>query len=469
MTMRNAHIRSHGGTGLSLVFLLYACVRLTAYFIPSDTVPGIVMDYACAALLLLLVGLSFASLKVGARRVLVVLGMAGTILLIHARAPLSTWVNAILSNGNLLAMFILVPMISMPFYYEDYQKELENLARLRMRNVFTFLLLVAVSTHVMSVIISIGASLIIFDLLSPYAKLYGAEDPFLRTLSRAYNSSGFYSPAWASVLVYSVLPEVSWVRVIPVGILFTVLFLGLHFLLLFLETRRHPDRYPDIEPEEGISLRTGKLYTMLALAVLMILSIVLISRLTDWDLMICVSVASVLFPLLCALFQRKMPAYADRISIYYRKDVPKVKGQIALFMMAGFFGKALSVSGAGKLIAGCIPESLAAWPVLMIAVLMLVLILPSLAGIHPAATGSALLGALTPAAVGLPPYSFALAILVGWLLTIMVAPYSASALIFSGLTGKSNYHCSIGINWAFALLCIAVFSVLISLIGPLMA
>ena len=104
----------------------------------------------------------------------------------------------------------------------------------------------------------------------------------------------------------------------------------------------------------------------------------------------------------------------------------------------------------------------------MVAALMLMLILPSLIGVHPAATGTALVAALTPAAVGLSNYTFTLAIIVGWLLTIMVAPYSASALLFASLTGKNHYHTSIGINWGFGLICLVVFSLLISVIGPVM-
>ena len=122
----------------------------------------------------------------------------------------------------------------------------------------------------------------------------------------------------------------------------------------------------------------------------------------------------------------------------------------------------------GELLAGYLPTWLAAYPPLMVAALMLMLILPSLIGVHPLAPGTALLAALTPAAVGLSTYTFGLSIIVGWLLAILVGPFSAAALLLASLTGKSNYHVSIGINWAFTLVCLVVFSLLIALVGPML-
>ena len=450
-------------TVLNLSFLLFAVLRLQNYFFP---IPA--LKYLSAVLLVGIVLITIPTMGKGTRRVLVTLFVVGTALLIYAKVPLETWVNSILKNGNLLALFVLVPMISAPFYYEDYQSELSNLAKMRMHSVLSFLLLVAVANHILSVIVSIGSVLVTYSLLAPYASLYKAEKPFLTTLSRSYNSSGFWSPAWASVIVYSAVPNVEWVRVIPVGIAMSVLFLAIHFAGLFVETRRYPDRYPDIHADPGTVLDKKKLTTMLILAICMILTIVVINVVTGWDLMITVCIASLVFPLGAALFQKKMPEYKAGLDDYYHKQLQKVKGQVALFMMSGFFGNALSVSGVGELLARCLPDWLTAYPPLMIAALMLILILPSLIGVHPAATGTALVAALTPAAVGLSNYTFSLAIIVGWLLTIMVAPYSASALLFASLTGKNHYHTSIGINWGFGLICLVVFSLLISVIGPVM-
>ena len=448
---------------LSACILVFAGLRLIGYFVPFMP-----LTYFTAALLAAIVLWSVPLMKRATQIVLLVLSVAGVSLLLYAHASFETWAAAVLANGNMVMLLMLVPMISAPFFYEDYQSALKSFAEIRMRNVMSFLLLISVCTHVLAVIVSIGAVMIIYELMEPFARMYRAEKPFLTTVSRAYNSSGFWSPAWASVIVYSAYPDVRWVKVIPVGIAFTVLFILLHLAGAYLETRRHPDRYPDIAPDPGVTLDSKRLTRMLLLAVCMIGSIILVNVTTGWDLMISVSVVSLLFPLIVALVQNRKRQYRAQMKLYYDVQIVKSRDQVALFMLSGFLGKALAVSGVGQLLSGLLPPFLTGYPALMVAALMLLLILPGMAGVHPAATGSAMLAAFSPAALGLTHYTFALAMLVGWLLTIMMAPYSATGLLLSSLTGKNNYYTSIGINWAFCIVCIAVFSPLIALVGPLM-
>lgn len=448
---------------LNIAILAFAALSLALYFVD---VPA--LRYIAAGVLIFANIATFPQLTRGTQLVLAVLFGIGAFLLIRSGASFDVWLDAILSNANLITLLILVPMISSPFYYEDYQSELANLAKLRMHSVLSFLLLVSVVNHVLSVIISVGAVMIVYDLLSPYAKLYKAEKPFLTTVSRSYNSSGFWSPAWASVIVYSAVKGVEWIKVIPVGIVMTCIFLAMHLFSIYVETRRYPDRYPKVEAEEGTKLDGKKLGRMLLVTLAMILAIVLLNVVTKWDLMVTVSIVALLFPFLVARVQHKMHAYEQLMGVYYRAQVPKVCSQAALFMLSGFFGRALSVSGMGELFVKLLPEWLIGSTPLMVGALMILLILPAMAGVHPAATGTALVTSITPAALGLTSYTFGLAIIVGWLFTIMMAPYSATALMLSSLTGKNNYYVSIGINWAFTIVGVIVFSLLIAVIGPLM-
>ena len=58
-----------------------------------------------------------------------------------------------------------------------------------------------------------------------------------------------------------------------------------------------------------------------------------------------------------------------------------------------------------------------------------------------------------PAALGLSNYTFALAMLLGWVIGMMVAPFSGVALILSGVTGKNSFENSVMLNWKFAIQC----------------
>lgn len=445
------------------MLILYALMRIFDSFVPSMPV-----KYACAAILVTITILTLPSMKRSAQIVFFVLALAGSALLIVAKADFDTWIKALLKNGDLLLLFICVPMIAGPFYYEDYQSELKHLAEKRMQNMMGFLVLVAILSHFLGVILSVGAIIIIYELLSPFGKLYNADGPFLKTMHRGYCSAGFWSPAWASVIVYSAFPDVKWVRMIPLGILLGALFNLLSLGSLYIEAKRHPGRYPDIRPSTDVKVDKRKLIVMLVLMVTMILSIVIVYTATKWSLMLSVTVVSLLFPIAAALIQGHLPEYGREMKKYYNVQLPKVNSQIAVFMMAGFLGYALSVSGAGNLLVSLLPNWLIAYPPLMIAAIMMLVTVPTFVGVHPAATGTALVASIAPAAVGLTNYTFSLAILTGWLLATMMGPFSAVSLLLSSYTGKNNYALSIGSNWKFCLLCLVVFSLLISVVGPLM-
>lgn len=448
---------------LNIVTLLFIGLRLINYFFVATG-----LQVASAVLLILIAVGSLPGMK---RQTMIIMGsllIVGVVLLSVSGAGPSTWLVAILKNANLVVLLALVPMISAPFYYEDYQGELKHLAKARMRSVLSFLMLVSLFEHVLGVIISIGAVMIVYELMEPFSKLYKAEEPFLKTISRSYNSSGFWSPAWASVVVFSLYPDVKWVKVIPVGILFALLFNGINIAGVAMEKRRFPDRYPDIAPEPGESVNGKRLLGMLLLIVSMIAAIVLLNTLAGWDLMLAVSVVSILFPMASALLTRKLPAYREQMRKYYRVSMLKGRETLALFMLSGFLGKALDVAGVGKWLAALLPEWLVAFPPLLIAAIIVLMILPSFIGVHPAATGTALLAALSPEALGLSHYTFALTILTGWLMTIMLAPFSATGLLLAGYTGRNSYSTSVGMNWRFGIVCLVVFSLLIGWVGPWM-
>ena len=448
---------------LRQAIIAFALLRLINYFLSLPP-----LNYLSAIFLALIMLRALPKLDKPTALVVTGLFLIGSVLLIRSRSPWEIWIDALLKNADLVTLFICVPMMSMPFFYEDYQSELKTLVQTRMQNILGFCLLVSVCVHFLAVLISVGAMAIMYELMHPYAELYRSEDTFLRSLTRAYNASGFWSPAWASMIVLNAQLRVPWVSLIPVGLAFSAIFIGLDMGGIFLRQRLHPDDYPRLQAEEGARVEWRKLRIMVILAVALIGMIILLNLVTPWDLLIIVPIVSIAFPLLSALLQRHLPEYGAGVVNYYRNSLLKVQGQCALFTAAGFLGKALDVSGMGALLPKLLPQFLTVYPTLMIAAIMLLLILPSLVGIHPAAAGTALVLAVTPASLGLSLMTFSLTVLAGFLIAIMVSPFSANILMIAGLTGRPSWSISLGLNGKFGLLALVLFSILISLIGPLL-
>ena len=450
-------------TFLRLTVIVFAVLSLVNYFWQQPAV-----NYACALLLLLIILQAWPKLDRITGLVVGCLFLLGGVLLVWSGASLELWVSSLLKNANLATLFICVPMMSLPFFYEDYQSELKVVVQTRMQHILGFCFLVAVCTHFLAVLISVGAMMVMYELMHPYADLYKDQDTFLCTLTRAYNSSGFWSPAWASMIVLNSQLAVPWVSLIPIGLAFSVIFLGLDLGGIYLRDKLSPGRYPRLKAEEGVTVDWRKIRIMVLLAAALIGSIIVLNLVTPWDLLIIVPLVSVFFPIAAALLQKHGKEYKAGMQGYYKKSLLKVQSQCALFTAAGFLGKALDASGVGELLPQLLPDFFIHYPVLMVGAVMLLLILPSLIGVHPAATGTALVLAVTPASLGLDLMTFCLTILTGWLIAIMVSPFSANNLMLSGLTGRSSWSISLGLNLKFGLLSFVVFSLLISLIGPLL-
>ncbi len=150
---------------------------------------------------------------------------------------------------------------------------------------------------------------------------------------------------------------------------------------------------------------------------------------------------------------------------YYDKSVLKVQNQVALFVAAGFLSKALEYSGVGAMIPKLLPTWMYQYPILLVCSIMLLMIVPSLVGVHPVATGTALVTTIVPASIGLTDLAFAFTILVGWSFTILISPFSAASLIVGGLLNRSPWEVSIGLNGIFGLFNVLFFSILIGLLN----
>ena len=448
---------------LRISMLVFALLRAINFFYVSVPLQAV---SACIMLAVMIVSLPKLN-KMTRNVILVMLGI-GVVLMAVSGATAKQWLIALLKNGNLVMLLTMAPLLSAPFFYEDYQSELKTLAQVKMQNLIPFLVLLSIASHFLGILVSIGAVIIVYDLLHPFGKLYNAENEFVTTITRSYSSSGFWSPAWASVIVYSAYPNVHWIKVVPVAILFAVIFNAVSIGSFAFKVRKNPERYPRLTPPEGAKVNTKKIVTMIVLFLGMIGTIIFIDAVTDWDLMLVVPAAAITFPLIAALVQNKWPAYGRGIGNYYNKSLMKIPMQVALYAAAGFLGKAMDISGVGALIPKLLPAAFTSFPPLMIISIVLMMVLPALVGIHPVATGTAMVAALVPSALGLTDYTFCLAILFGWIMGVMISPFSSQTLILAGDTGRSNLDISIGSNWKFCLFCTVLFAFLISWIGPMM-
>ncbi|MBF4695051.1 hypothetical protein ISU02_18275 [Fusibacter sp. Q10-2] len=420
-----------------------------------------ILSYITCILLILILCKSIPTLpKTSLLSVGGLLGI-GMALLWGANAPLQIWIKAITQSANLVTLFICTPMISIPFYYDRYQDELVSIVKSRISNPITFCALVFFCTHILGVILSIGAITIIYDLMIPLARLYKAEDAFLGTVLCAYCASGFWSPAWASMLTVTTATHIPWIQLIPIGIVFSLIYAAIALALLALKSRSKSHVFHPLVLDKTLIVDWKKIRIMLTLTVSLILSIILMNLFTDWNLLMIISIIAVLFPIACALIQRYAKAYKQGMKTYYKVSLNRIHGQVSMFTAAGFLGIALQNYGINDLVKTLTPHWLTAYPIWMCMAIILAIILPSLIGIHAVVTGTAIATIIVPSAIGLSVFTFALTVITGWLLAIMLSPFSATSLLGANYSGKTSFEVSLGLNGIFGFIIVLVFSVLI--------
>lgn len=442
---------------------VYACLHVLNYFFPTILFfgPSIVVLFY----ILIQAMRTMPRLNVAICGGLFLLGL---LLMIYGGAPIERWIEGLTRNGLLIALFVCSPMLHLPFSYEDYQLELKNVAKSYMHTMIPFYFLIAVPTHIFAALTGFAAFAIMYNLFLETSRLYNSEEIFIASLARSYSTSGFWGTSWVSVMLVVNELGIPWYKIIPVGMIFTVVSIGINLISIKIKMIKDPGRYPRLSPEKDTVVHWRRVFMMLFLAVVTVLIILVINIRTGWKLLAIVPLVAFFFPALVALFQKKIPEYKSGLHHYYEKSLFKSKNEVTLFTAAGFLATALDVSGVSQKIPELIPEVLTSYPPLLIAALMLLIIIPGMIGIHPVATGTTLVAAIVPASIGLSVPTFAWTIICAWLLSNLLSPFSALNLTLAGLSNRSSWSISLGLSWKYVVVCLAIYSVMVSIIGPLL-
>lgn len=418
-------------------------------------------------LLLIIVIPALPSMPLTNKRISLGLILVGALFLISNQATLQMWLIAIAKNAGLVALLLTVPLIRLPFFYDNYIDELKHFSQKYMKNVWTFCLLIFIISHILGVTIMIGAIPLVYTIFIDNARMYNAEKLFLAAMLQGYMTAGFWSPSWSSVPIISSNLPVTWLNIIPYSIFFALISMSLSLFLIFIKIRKNPSHYKILLTDEIIKINWHHILTMLFLSISLITAIIVISYITSWNVLIIIPIIAFAFPIITAFIQNKKEKCIEGLKNYYHTSLFRSKNEIVLFASAGFLGKSLELAGIDRYITKFLPSQLSQYPFIIIAFLLLVMVIIALGGIHPVVTGSALISAISPATIGLSPMVFSLTMLFGWALSIMISPFSAVSLMVSGFTGKPSWDISLKINGPYGFILLFLLSALLAVLTNL--
>ena len=425
--------------------------------------------------LILAVILSFIATKGSTRMIAAVLFIVGAFLLFYTQAPLDVWEKALLENGYLLAMFIMVPLISLPVRYGGYNESLEALFDRFGNSKSRFYGLVSVMTAFLGVLVSIASVPLPCEVAR--SSHFAANARILATaLSRGFITCLFWAPTTATIALSLQLTGANWLSVLPLGLLFAIIagFIGwimttirenliarrsqlntslsknkndTHIDANLNSSSLHPSKYEvtSHQPHSGVFDRK-KIIELVLFSVLYIVAVMLVGQCLRISIIVAVALMSILIPIIWMVAIKRVTLFKQKVKDeYVAVKLPNVKGQMILFTAAGVLASGISYSGVGEMAVTTLLQITNGGALEATILVMILALVCSAFGVHPLVYTTVIGGSLTAAQLGVSPVYMALLLAMGWALGNAVCPTSANSIAVSQLVERSPFK--LALNW----------------------
>ena len=442
-------------------------------------------------LLVVVLILSFLAAKGTSRLIAIVMFLVGAGLLVFAQASLHDWEDALQENAFLIAMFIMVPLISIPVRHGGYLESLRYLFTQHADTKGRYYGLVSIMASFLGVLVSIASVPLTYEVAR--AGRFSKNTRLLGTaLSRGFATCLIWSPTTATAALALSLTGANWLAFAPAGIACCFIAGAVGWLMVEasgLKKRRKPakaregkdaeaaiaheptnddehaattgvgmraietqgsdpeaDNSPDPENPAEAKLDVRKLAELIVFSIAFIGVVMAVAHLCSISVIVSVALVSLVFPILWMACIKSLPTLHVQIgNEYIAQKLPQVKGQIILFTAAGVLAAGIGASGIGTLLVQNLMQ-LIGHDVLVLTVLVLVLgVIVAGIGVHPIVYTAVIGGSLVASQVGVTPEYLALLLCVTWALGNAACPTSANTIAVSQLVDCSPFKLSW--NW----------------------
>lgn len=415
--------------------------------------------------LMLMVGviaLSFAA-STGSSRVIGILLFASSIaLLLHSQAPLDVWKQALRENSYLIAMFVLVPLLSIPVQHGGYGESLREVFVRYANTDSRYYALVSSMAAFVGVLISIAAVPLTYEVSRASGCNYD-EKLLASALSRGFITCMIWAPTSATIALVVQLTGVDWVAFFPFAIACALIAGAVGFLMTFVRDEAAKASSDEAEAPAG-KIDAGKVVELSAFAFLLVVSVAATSQLGGLSAIVVVAMASLVFPVAWMAAIGRLPTYAREFrGDYFNNKLPQSKNQIVLFAGAGFFAQSIGYSHLGDALVGSLLHMTGQSVLLLTVAIIGITLATSAVGIHPIAVVAVVGGAMGASQWGVSPTYLALVLSISWAMGNALCPASANVVAVSDMVGQSPIKVSLRWNGPYVLVATAVLVLVLTM------
>lgn len=438
-----------------LVTTLYAILFLVNVFVKSN-----ILTWATAILLLVIYFLGFCIMNKTNRMVIGVLAILGAVLLVVYKVDVNGWLAAIRKSASTIALIYFASILSMPFFYKPYQAELKNVCEKYIPSPTVFLILSGFVAFFLGFYMSMAAIPVIYALLGDISKEYKCHRAFLMTIcagnaliiaAAPSTGAGVALPAYG--ISYTEMLRVGF----PLAILLTVI------AAIVNATTAKKEGAVNREKNTSIEVKWSNIGMLVFIFLLLTGLILCIDNFTNINILAGVSLMALPFALIFAVVQGKMDVFKKRLSGYWDKGMLKNPNTMTILGIGGFVGEGLKRVGAINSFFEFL-ASQSSIALILPLLIMLIAVLTSVIGVHPAAMGATLAAIVKPELLGVTPVCAAMIVLIGWSISLAVSPFSAVTNLTSAQSGEDIWTFTAGKAVKWAAVCLIVATVLIDVL-----
>lgn len=410
-------------------------------------------QWLAAFLVFLFIVLSITSLKGMVARLMGLLSMLSLLLLIGQEQWLTVLKEGALINLTVVAIFVLTPVLGIPFRTGGYIESLRSVLFKKRNSVSFFYISTALLTHLLGSIINVGAISINYYLSS--ASNVRSNRLIANALNRGFAGAVAWSPYFAAMALVISQLQIKWTSIALYAAGFSLLSFFIGFLLEWRVMQAESERLHQMKTEEPTPPdRTNNRQSLIELAFLFVstMSIVLlIEHFTPFNMILSIALTAVVFPAVWSFLKGTMPLYKEELQKHVFVTLRNLNQEISLFLTAGIFSAAFVSSKWSGLIVSLFSSLFGDSPVLMTITLSLIIIGTAMGGLHPIVIVTILLTSIDPAELHFSIHYFALALLGSWSISNVLSPATAvNNLIAFSLKEKLS-NIAIRWNWLYGL------------------
>ncbi|MFC0273299.1 hypothetical protein ACFFIX_18000 [Metabacillus herbersteinensis] len=397
---------------------------------------------------------------------LVLLFLAVGLMLYHNASP-QEWLQAMRVNITLVALFLFAPLLGIPVRTGGYVEALKIVLSRKMNDPHFFFLGSKLLTHVLGVVINIGSVSIVYQLMK--ASTIKTPRLMANAINRGFISSIFWSPYFSAMaLILSQLP-IAWTSIVIYMLGLALISLLVSFLIErpLIESMDHSNGRKTVDDYEDKELRKAKrkVVELFFLLFLIMAVVLLLEAVISSSIVLIICLVSVVFPVLWCFLTGKRALYREEIKEHIFVGIPRMKKEIVLFLIAGFFSGAFLHSELSGQLVELINGLFGNFTIGIAFFLSLLIVLSAVVGLHPIVVVTILVTSIKPELIGLSPEYFAVLLLASWGISNTVSPATAVNNLLASLLKVDVFELSIRWNFKFVIIMLFLIPIYLEITG----